>query len=231
MHIKNIGWKMTLTSNQLRAARALLNLTQESLAERSGIALESIKKFEKGYTKKLQERSEDALIRAFHDRVEFLDNEGVKFKPVGVEIFEGPDRFEDFYTFMYEHLEHFGGEVCLSTLNEKLFREHRTPEKFEQHRIRMRALVENRKVLFRVLTTESYHFNTSSYAQYRWQEKQGASPTAFYAFGNCLALISFDHDPAPYVVLHKSGPFAEAYRTAFDIAWRNGRRPQKEKTE
>jgi hypothetical protein len=78
------------------------------------------------------------------------------------------------------------------------------------------------------LASESYFFNKSSWAQYRWQPEQSAAPTAFYAFGDCLALVSFDAEPSPYVVLHKSGPFAEAYRHAFNLAWKNGRVPPKE---
>lgn len=218
---------MQLTSKQLRAARALLEMKQEELSEKSGVALDSIKKFETGHTIKLQAKTQDALLHVLRDRVEFTDNQGVKLKSAGVEVFEGKERFEDFYLFMYEHLERFGGEVCLSATNEKLFSQHREPEAFEAHKARMKALVEGGKVTFRILTTESSHFNKPSYAQYRWQPEQSVSPTAFYAFGDCLALIAFNHDPAPYVVLHKSGPFAEAYRHAFNTAWKNGRVPPK----
>lgn len=80
-------------------------------------------------------------------------------------------------------------------------------------------------VTVRILTTESY-FNLG-WAAYKWQPKQSTVPTSFYAFGKCLALISFAHEPTPYVVLHKSGPFAEAYRHAFNIAWDNAEAPPK----
>lgn len=220
---------MLLTSNQLRAARALLGLKQEELADRANVAIDAIKKFETGATAKLQAKTQDAILRVFHDRVEFLDNQGVRFRPIGVEVYEGKERFEEFYTFMYEHLERYGGEVCLSTVDEKLFSQYREPESFETHKQRMKALVDSGKVTFRVLATDSKHFHTASYAQYRWQPEQSMAPTAFYAFGDCLALVSFDHEPAPYVVLHKSGPFAEAYRHSFNLAWKNGRVPPKEK--
>jgi hypothetical protein len=65
----------------------------------------------------------------------------------------------------------------------------------------------------------------SSWAQYKWQSKQSAVATSFYAFGDCLALISFAHETPPYVVLLKSGPFAEAYRHAFEIAWQAAKEP------
>jgi transcriptional regulator with XRE-family HTH domain len=222
---------MKLSSGQLRAARALINMTQDQLAERSGVAIDAIRRFESGYTKKLQEKSESALIHALQDRIEFLDNEGLRLQPIGVEIFQGPERFEEFYTFLYDHLDRFGGDVCLSVANEKLFQDLRDPACFEKHRQRMWDLHNSGKMRFRVLTAESRYFGKDTYVEYRYESQQSTSPTAFYAFGNCLALVSFDHNPAPYVVLHKAGPFAEAYRTAFEIAWKNGRRPPKEKEE
>jgi hypothetical protein len=42
--------------------------------------------------------------------------------------------------------------------------------------------------------------------------------TALCAFGGCFALISFDHEQAPYVALHKSGAFGEAFREAVGVA-------------
>ena len=71
------------------------------------------------------------------------------------------------------------------------------------------------------------HFIATQYAEYRWQDKDSFPPTSFYAFGECLALISFVHDPSPYVVLHRSGPFAEAYRRSFEIAWEKAKIPPK----
>ncbi len=50
-------------------------------------------------------------------------------------------------------------------------------------------------------------------------KSQTAAPTSFYAFGFNLALISFAHQPPPYVVLFKNSPFAAAFRQSFDAAW------------
>ena len=68
---------------------------------------------------------------------------------------------------------------------------------------------------------------TSTYAQYKWQPKQSAVPTSFYAFGDCFALISFAHETPPYVVLLKTGPFAQVFRQAFNTAWENAHEPPK----
>lgn len=215
-----------LTVAQIRAACGLLDWNNEEFAKHIGLTPTSVGRFMSGKNKNgITADAHEAIVRAFKDRVEFTDNQGVKLKPRGIEIFEGKDQFEAFYSFMYAHLEQHGGDVCLSVGNEKPFSQYRTTEAFEAHRRRMRDLVESGRVTFRVLTSQSNHFQTSTYAKYRLQPEQSASPTAFYAFGDCLALISFDHEPSPYVVLHKSGPFAEAYRQSFNAAWQNAKTP------
>jgi transcriptional regulator with XRE-family HTH domain len=211
---------------QIRAARALLNWSQGDLAKASGIAVSSIKNIENNITSARKD-SLTQIHNAFENAgLEFLSNSGVRFKSSDVEVYEGKERFHDFTDFIYYYLAQNGGDVCISAVDEGLFRKYR--KDFELYRQRMKDLVEGGRVTVRILATESTF--TSSWAQYKWQPRQSSVQTSFYAFGNCLALISFDHDPAPYVVLLKAGPFAEAYRHAFEIAWEKAKAPPK-KTE
>jgi len=207
---------MPLTAPQLRAARALLDIGQEELAERSGVGVDTIKKFENGHTKRLQEKTENDIIRALHDSVDFIDNHGVRLKPSGIEIFEGPERFHDFTETVYEYLARNGGEVCISAVDETQFQKYR--KDVDLYRQRMTDLVKRGGVRVRILAGRSQFI--SAFAEVRRLPQQKSSaPTAFYTFGDCLALISFEHDNPPYVVLHRSSLFAAAYRRAFEAEW------------
>jgi len=212
-----------LTSRQIKAALSLLGWDQGDLADKTGMTEISISRILSGKSKP-QEKNERAIFDALKDNIEFLDNQGVKLKPSGVEIFEGPERFEDFYKSMYAHLEERGGDVCLSCVDDYLFASHKKDP--DSHRQRMADFVERKGVTVRVIATKS-HFS-AKWAQYRWQPSQSTAPTAFYAFGDCIALIVFDHPNAPYVVLHKSAALAEAYRTAFNKAWETAEMPPNE---
>jgi len=204
---------------QIRAALALLRWENLDLAKACGVSAQSVSNIKNGATRP-QPRILAAIRRVLEFKgIEFTDNSGVRLKPSDVEVYEGPDRFQDFTNYMYEHLLRYGGDVCISAVDETLFGKYR--KDFEQHRKRMKALVDRGDVTVRILATK--HTPNPVFAQYRWQPRQSAAPTAFYAFGNCLALISFDHQSAPYVVLHKSGPFAEAYRHTFNAAWKSAR--------
>ncbi|MDD4600969.1 MAG: hypothetical protein PHQ46_07920 [Negativicutes bacterium] len=167
----------------------------------------------------------EKIVEAFSDiGIEFTENDGVRRRPEGIEVFEGAKRFDDFYEFIYEYLKRYGGAVCIGSSDARLYAKYRSDP--ELHRSRMRDLVKRGDVSFRIIAEEGdYQLTASSYSKYKWLPKELFAPTSFYAFGECLALVSFVHEPSPYVVLIKSGPFAEAYRQAFYIAWEKGQDP------
>lgn len=213
------------SSSQLRAARGLLNWSRPDLAARTGVSEQTIHRFENDMGEP-EVNTQKKIARVLDENgVEFSDNQGVRYKANDIEVFEGRDRFDEFYDFMYEHVKSKGGAVCVSGVDESLFAIHRSFA--SSHRERMIELVKKRNdISVKILVKEGdYNFTAAEYAKYKWQSKEDFSPASFYAFGNCLALISFAHHTPPYVVLHKSGPFAEAYRHAFNIAWKNAKEP------
>jgi transcriptional regulator with XRE-family HTH domain len=209
-----------LTPRQIRAARGLLGWEATELGKRTGLSRETIANIESGRTQAREGSLERIAEACGGGGVEFTENEGVRLKPGDIELFVGPERFNDFTDFVYEHLKRCGGDVCVNAIDERLFAKYRKDH--ELHRRRMKELVDIGRATFRILASESSF--TSAYAKHRWMPSvANAAPASFYAFGDCLALISFQHDPAPYVALHKSGPFAEIFRQSFNVAWENAK--------
>ena len=216
-----------ITGRQIKAARALLGWDAVDLAGKAGLSRETVSNIENGLVQ-AREASLSLIIQVFDEyRIEFTENQGVRFKSNDVEIFEGAQRFDDFSDFVYEHLKRYGGDVCISAVDEGLFAKHRKDP--DVYRRRIKELVDSGRVTWRILATESKF--VSSYAQYKWQPQQSATPISFYAFGDCLALISFAREPSPHVILIKAGPFAEAYRNAFNIAWASAKDPSEQSGE
>lgn len=209
---------------QIRAARALLNMSQDELAKAAGLTPQAIRKIENGDVRPREGTMND-ITAVFTDRgVEFTENSGVGFISNDVEIFEGIDRFEVFTDYVINHMQKVGGEMCVSAVDETQFAKHRKDP--EGYRVRMKKLVDGGNVRVRILANKSNFI--SSFAEVKQQtDHEGLTPTSFYAFGNCLALISFTHNPSPYVVLLKSGPFAEAYKAAFETRWAIAKEPPK----
>ncbi len=214
-----------IVGRQIRAARALIDMSQDELAEATGLTPQAIRKIEAG-TVTPREGTMSDIFKALSNRgIEFTDGQGVKLKSSDLEVFEGPDRFDEFYEYMYQHLSQHGGEVCVSVSDENLLSKYRKDP--DIHRQRMKKLVDKGKVSFRILTMKSNF--SSSYALYKWQKSDITAPTSFYAFGDCLALISFLHHSPPYVVLIRSAPLANAYRESFNVAWREASDPPRNK--
>lgn len=215
---------------QIRGALGLLHWENLDLAKACSISAQSVSNIKNGVTNP-QPRILAAIKRVLEfNGIEFTGHSGVRIKPGEVEIYEGPDRFHDFTDYMYEYLLQYGGDVCLNAVDESLFHKYRRD--VEGYRKRMKVLVDSGHVTFRIIA--SNFIENHAFAECRWQPNQMNADVAFYAFGNCLALISFSHDPAPYVVLHKSGPFAESYRQSFNAAWEiaekyNGEKKKKSK--
>jgi len=216
-----------IVGRQIRAARALLDMSQDELAIAAGLTPQAIRKIEGGDVQPREGTIAD-ITRVFNDRgLEFTENSGVRLRPNNIEVFEGPERFDEFYDFIYEYLKANGGDVCIASSDARLYAKYR--KKPEIHRERMRELVNRGTVSFRILAEDGdMHLTAASYATYKWQPKEQFAPTSFYAFGECLALVSFVHNPAPYVVLIRSAPFSLAYRQAFNTIWEKANDPPPE---
>lgn len=209
-----------IVGRQIRAARALLDMSQDDLAEAAGLTPQAIRKIEGGDVQPREGTIAD-ITRVFNERgLEFTENTGVRMKPTGIEVLEGTRGFSEFYDIIYAHVSRYGGELCVSGVDECLFSKYHLTAK--DHAVRMADLRKKRNdINMRILIQEGdYNFVASSYATYKWQEKENFSPTPFYVFGDYLALISFAHDPSPLVILIKSAAFSEAYRQSFNITWK-----------
>jgi transcriptional regulator with XRE-family HTH domain len=167
------------------------------LGKRSDLRRETIANIESGRTR-ASDGSLERIIKAFDSAgVKFTENEGVGLKPEGIETFAGEDRFQAFAEFVYTYLELYGGDVCVTAPNEAAMRACRKEWALFIARLQDMAVQDN--VCVRFLKAESM------------------IPSAFCAFGGCFALISFDHEQAPYVALHKSGGFGAAFREAVGV--------------
>lgn len=80
---------MTLSPEQLRAARGLLNISQDELAKQAGVAITSIRQYELGNTASLQQKTLNALMAFFAEKLEFIGDRGVALRERGHLVLEG----------------------------------------------------------------------------------------------------------------------------------------------
>lgn len=213
-----------ITGRQIRAARALLDISQDELANAAGLTKQGISKIEDGSVQPREGTITD-IIRVFRDRgIEFTSDEGVKRKSDSVTKFEG---FEDFKFFMdqvyQEARQAYSRDgtkpICICNLDNSLFRKH-MKDYYSVHMERMQR-IDGLKIRTLASEVDDHLGAEPSYLIYRFLRELKAVVAPFYVFGDKFALIDFDVQNSPKILMIDSPSLAHSYRDQFDIMWKN----------
>lgn len=208
---------MLIKSNQIRAARGLLDWTVTDLAKRVGVGPTMISALETGRSQGSIELMRNILI-AFRDGgVEFTDDGGLRPVKQNVEILNGAEGLKKFMDDVYEVCAQEGGEVCVYNAKPSNWTKWLGEEWFSAHNKRMKAVKDNFDLK---ITTKSDEADllASSYAEYRgipddlWDER------SFYAYGNKIGFINFQDKSVDVFVLSQK-EFTDSFRSMFKVIW------------
>ncbi len=206
---------------EIRSARVYLDWSQDDLAERSGLAVSTIRNIEAG-TNVPSGKSAQALERAFNEYIDFLPNGGFQPKQETIKIYKGHSGFVDFFWNVYETIKSVGGEICVSNVDEKDFLFWLGKEDAQKYKDAMAALEKN--FYFKTIIKEGDdYFAGGKYAEYRWIAAEEFSNVPFYVYGDKLAIILFEKEVSVYVLENKS--IADAYRVQFNTLWTRAKKP------
>ncbi len=103
---------MQLQATQVRAARAILEWSQEELADRSGVGVTTIRQIENGYASR---RNTTINLRGTFENagLEFLENEGVRRRTDMFRLLDGTDSCMKLYD-EFLHAVHTGVDEILA---------------------------------------------------------------------------------------------------------------------
>ncbi len=206
-----------ITLAQIKAARALLNWTQETLAKASSLSLPGINNLERGLTtprKDTLTAIENALNLA---GIEFIDTSGVRLKTpdFNIEMIEGPGWLARYDDDIMSVLLTSDDEILQFSCDERLWMVYgsSTNHHYVDHKL---------KVGFRqrILTPASADFISSPPEDYRLIAPEYFSRVSYQVYGNRLALILWE---AQRVTLIKSQMLADAFRAQFELLWLCGK--------
>ena len=204
---------MFIQPEQIRAARAMLDWSQQDLAEAAGVSKDTVKNYELSHNKpntQTLERITDAL-----------DKMGIVFTPGGVQrrrnevlTLKGREGFHRFYDLVYQEVKESEiKEVCVSNVDERKFMEWAS-DILDVHSQRMQNIATH----FRILIEHGdEYFVATEYAQYRWMSEDHFLSIPYYVFGNKVALILFQEEPVIYILPERE--ISLAYRKQFDAMW------------
>lgn len=206
-----------ITANQLRAARALLDISQSEIAQAVGISANTISNIEKGTSRPAHDTL--SRLQGFFEMqgVEFTESEGVKRSQEKVTAYEGTDGFRKFMDDVYEVASAQGGEICLMNAKPDNWIKWLGREWYDNHTARMQTIV--KKINFKVTIREGdYNFIGGRHSEYRWIPEDLWNEQSFYAYGDRIGFLNFEDDRLQIFVL-KQKQFSESYKKLFNIAW------------
>lgn len=213
---------VAISGPQLRAARGMLDWTREQLAKEAGISQETVKNIEHGIFRP-QESTTEAIIRAFsvHDVVFTTDN-GVKLANNTIVTLDGYESFKSFMDDLYTHAkssEALVGQktICVCNVDNNIFKKY-LRDYTSLHVDRM-SKIKGLKIRALATRKEIGQSTVSGYLEYRYIPENKSLP--FYVFGDKLAIINFDVENAPRIILIKSSTVADSYRSQFDVMWQH----------
>jgi len=215
---------MAVTGRQIRAARALLEWDAEDLAAKAGLSRDTIFNIERSVVQ-ARESTIERIIQTFaaYD-IEFIPDEGVKKKTDSVAKLGG---FKDFKFFMDQVYEaatqpySLDGTkpICICNLDNSLFRKYMK----DYHAVHVDRLKKIPGLQIKSLAADVDRHNVegASYLVYRYLRELRGVIAPFYVFGDQFALIDFDVQDPPKILMIHSSALARSYRDQFEIMWKN----------
>jgi len=205
-----------ITPTQMRAARAMLDVSQGHVAEHLGIAANTLSKIESGQSDVSMSRN--AEIQKFYERegIAFTENDGVKWQVNQVIKHEGQEGIRDFFDDVYKESQK-GCEINLFNGVPDLLIKWLGEDFYKMHAKRMNELEE--EINFKIIVEEEVtNFIASGFAEYRWFPKEMFNKRTIYIYGSKVGFFTFSEENVSIRVFNNA-ELSASMRVLFGIAW------------
>ncbi len=206
-----------ISGRQIRAARALLNYSQNVVADTCGLDKSTLSQIENEHSQG-KAASVNALQAFYENRgVEFIDGDGVRLQRGGIRRYQGAGEFREFFDDIYETAKSVGGDICLFNGVPTALVRWLGQSFYIMHAERMAKIKGNFR--FRVIIEETdSNLIGASFATYRWFPRDLFRDRTIYVYGGKVGILSFRDDDVQVVVIDQA-EFAESLLILFEIAW------------
>jgi len=206
-----------ISVEQIKAARALLEWTQEDLAKSAGVSKPSINTLERRVsnpTKETQEAVQKALEKA---GVEFTEGPGVKLKGtiLKTQVFEGSDSLLRLKRDIFATLNRTDKELMIAGVDEKKYQELGGDRIVQEIKKRLKNNIKTKLLICKGDTNL-----IEPKDHYRQVPKEFFSLTPYYVYDDKYAILLWG--PPQKIVVIENAEIAECYRQQFLAHWAVG---------
>lgn len=204
-----------ITPSQCRAARALLNWSQPTLAEKCNLHVQTISNFEKD--KKIPSKKTLETIGSIfeNNNITFGEDDGVQRASNKVSVYKNCEGFIKFRQDVLKNAQSGFLDIFVSNVDERLFNKWGNDTINNYYRSEMRKI---KNLNFRIIIKEGDTHTTASYAQYRWAKMCDFESIPIYIYGTKTAILPFQENELNiFVIDHPL--IAKFFKSQFDQKW------------
>ena len=204
-----------ITIEQIRAARGLLDWSQEKLATEAGLSLRALNNLERGVVMPRVDTL-NAIKSAFEKaNIEFLEDNGVRTKNERLEIlkFEGLSAIEQLTNDIVATFQSKGGDFLASGIDERRFFDFGNDDVYDEYFQRLAQ----RNIRTRILTKKGDDAILDIPNCYRWIDPQVFGEVPYHVYGDNLAFIIWE--PHLRLVIIRNAAVASTFRRQFEVNW------------
>lgn len=196
----------SLRATQIKAARALLDWSQDDLASATGLSVATIRNLEMGFMS--PRHSTMHVIREVVENagVEFTDQEGVRRRLNEVKVYCGQGSEEAFLEDVQRTISRMGGEVLITIKSTEVLAQ----------LTRLKGTTDVRCVLCETVDTKQLLLPF----KFRVISKRYIDPVPFHVYGDKYA-IALQEGASFRIVVFQSAPIAHMYTQHFNSLWEN----------
>lgn len=207
-----------ITASQIRAARGILNWSQDELAEKTDLSIATIRKIETGHVSP-RGKTNDDIRRAFESAgLEFIEPGGVRQKPGDIRIYQGTEGYMEFFDDVHHTAQTKGGDIIHVTPSEIPYGFLGLEDYQNSYREKLSALKGKTNVKC-ILSENNTSLWCDSYCSYRLISKHYIDSVPFYVYDDKYAIFLFESDPSPKITVIQSRVVADAFRRQFYSMW------------
>lgn len=210
---------ITISSRQIKAARALLNWSQDNLAEASELSIATIRKIESGNTSPRGKTNKQIRNSLEKVGLEFWEPGGVRYRPEEIRVFEGIEGAKEFYEDIYQTLSKNGGEALVLTPDStRVLRSDPFKDFAHMHSKRMAKIKTISKV--KCIQTDNHEqLAAPEYCEYRFLSPSATGPIWYYIHGDKVSFRIFRDNIFPKAIVITSKELSEQFREHFYALW------------
>jgi transcriptional regulator with XRE-family HTH domain len=204
-----------MTPEQLRMARAALNVTQAKVAESCGIATASLVAIE-GETTKNPKQSTLNALQGFYEGcgLEFTETGGVRPSNAEIKPYTGNEGFRHFYNDIYNTIKD-GGSIVIQNGMPDLLIKHLGQDFYDMHSKRMARISPDVRVLIR---KGDRNLIGSNFAEYRYVSEDMFNEQTIYIYGEKVGFITFGEKVEVKVL--DIPVITQSMRISFEMLWK-----------